>query len=164
MIYKKLREIVFAKNIHRLSFMESSLMCTCITLRKNEVIAIGMNKRKFNKLVAKYRYPTYRQYTLHAELDALIKSFNKQKYFDTMMIYRGLRGNLNSKPCIYCTQWIRKLNVNVVYTIDDQIITTYSKKLIGYASYKEIMLNHTERFKELLVTSEVDDDNPVFTW
>lgn len=126
-------------------------MCVCVTLKNNEVVSIGLNKRKFNKLVAKYKYPTYREYTLHAELDALIKSFNKQKLFDTMIVYRGATGLLDSKPCVYCSQWITELNVDVIYSEDNNIMKVHSKKLCGHYSYKELFTNKSGYFKLTLV-------------
>ncbi len=130
-----LKHMELARNINkdRNEINPANQRCVALILYRKRIVSIGLNSSKTHPLIKKLGYKIdNRKYPLHAELSAWMDVEKRNQDFDTLFVYRGLDANLPSCPCSYCSKWITKLPITVVYNTEIGVSVTQASALIGH--------------------------------
>lgn len=95
-----------------------------LLISKNKIVSVGLNqRRKTHPMAAKFGY---RFYSIHSELDALIRC-GFERNLDILNLRFLKNGTLAmAKPCDKCLNMLRFFDVrNIYYSDDDRSIHTF---------------------------------------
>jgi hypothetical protein len=92
-----------------------------IILRNNDLVSLGINRRKTHPLAMRYGY---RNQELHSELDALIKIPKIHRNNLVLLNFRfDTQGELKmSKPCSLCMPWCVATFDEIYYSVPDGLV------------------------------------------